>query len=95
MTEQEVPTTKPRGHRKSRTGVVVSDKMEKTVVVRIERLVKHPVYGKYVRRRVNYKVHDECNEARTGDTVLIEECRPLSREKRWRLKKVTTRAVVA
>ena len=81
-----------RGHRKTRTGVVVSDKMEKTIVVQIDRMVMHPIYKKYVRRRVKYKVHDERNEARVGDTVLIEECRPLSRHKRWRMKTITHRA---
>lgn len=81
-----------RGHRKSRSGVVVSDKMEKTLVVQIERMVLHPVYRKYVRQRVKYKVHDEQNQGRVGDTVLIEECRPLSRQKRWRLKSITLRA---
>jgi len=81
-----------RGHRKTRTGTVVSDKMEKTIVVQIDRMVMHPIYKKYVRRRVKYKVHDERNEARIGDTVLIEECRPLSRHKRWRMKTITHRA---
>ncbi|MBU0552698.1 30S ribosomal protein S17 [Myxococcota bacterium] len=81
-----------RGHRKSRSGVVVSDKMDKTLVVQIDRLVLHPIYRKYIRQRVKYKVHDERNQARVGDTVLIEECRPLSRHKRWRLKEITHRA---
>lgn len=81
-----------RGHRKTRTGLVVSDKMDKTIVVRVDKMVMHPIYKKYVRRRVKYKVHDERNEARTGDTVLIEECRPLSREKRWRMKSITSRS---
>jgi small subunit ribosomal protein S17 len=85
--------TTAQGHRKSRTGVVVSDKMQKTIVVQIERLVKHPVYKKYVRRRVKYKVHDEYNDARIGDTVVIEECRPLSKDKRWRLREIASRAV--
>lgn len=81
-----------RGHRKSRLGVVVSDRMDKTIVVQIDRMVMHPIYKKYVKQRVKYKAHDERNEARTGDTVVIEECRPLSRHKRWRLKQVTQRA---
>ena len=85
-------TTGERGHRKTRTGIVVSDKMDKTIVVQIDRMVMHPLYKKYVRRRVKYKVHDERNEARVGDTVLIEECRPLSRHKRWRMKQITHRA---
>ena len=83
-----------RGHRKTRVGVVVSNKMEKTVVVQIDTLVKHQVYHKYVRSRVKYKAHDEQNECKVGDTVLIEECRPLSKEKRWRVKEVTVRAAV-
>jgi small subunit ribosomal protein S17 len=78
--------------RKSRTGVVVSDRMEKTIVVQIDTRVMHPVYKKYVRKRVKYKAHDETNNAKMGDTVLIEECRPLSREKRWRLKDIIERA---
>lgn len=81
-----------RGHRKTRVGVVVSDKMDKTVVVQIDTLVKHYAYQKYVRRRVKYKAHDERNECKLGDTVLIEECRPLSKEKRWRVKEITGRA---
>lgn len=88
MSEQN----KQRGHRKNRQGVVVSDKMDKTIVVQIDRMVIHPVYKKYVRQRVKYKVHDERNEANVGDTVLIEECRPLSRAKRWRLKSIAHRA---
>ncbi|MCB9547414.1 MAG: 30S ribosomal protein S17 [Myxococcales bacterium] len=87
MSEQ----TAERGHRKTRQGLVVSDKMDKTVTVQIDKLVMHPVYKKYVRQRVKYKVHDERNEARTGDTVLIEECRPMSRHKRWRMKAITHR----
>ena len=86
-------TTTTRGHRKSRKGVVVSDRMEKTCVVQMDRMVMHSVYKKYVRQRVKYKVHDERNEATVGDTVLIEECRPLSRHKRWRLKTITEKAV--
>jgi len=77
---------------KTRTGVVVSDKMEKTIVVQLDKLVMHPIYKKFVRRRVKYKVHDEANEARVGDTVLIEETRPVSRHKRWRVKAITHRA---
>ncbi len=88
-----VESASERGHRKSRSGLVVSDKMEKTIVVQVDKMVMHPMYRKYVRRRVKYKVHDERNEARAGDTVLIEECRPLSRDKRWRLKAIANRAV--
>jgi small subunit ribosomal protein S17 len=64
-------------------GVVVSDKMEKTVVVRVERRVQHPVYKKFIRRSKKYLAHDELNEAKIGETVRIVECRPLSRRKRW------------
>jgi small subunit ribosomal protein S17 len=67
------------------TGMVVSDKMQKTIVVSIERLVKHATYGKYVRRRNKFKVHDEKNEAKVGDVVRFMETRPLSKDKRWRL----------
>ncbi|HEU4941246.1 MAG TPA: 30S ribosomal protein S17 [Candidatus Eisenbacteria bacterium] len=67
------------------TGTVVSDKMQKTIVVSIERLVKHATYGKYVRRRNKFKVHDEKNEAKVGDVVRFMETRPLSKDKRWRL----------
>ncbi|MDR2611946.1 MAG: 30S ribosomal protein S17 [Deltaproteobacteria bacterium] len=70
------------------TGVVVSDKMDKTVVVLVNRLVKHPVYKKYIRRRAKFMAHDERNVARLGDTVEIIQSRPLSRLKRWRLIKV-------
>jgi len=77
---------------KTRQGVVVSDKMDKTIVVQIEKKVMHPIYKKFVRSRVKYKVHDETNEARVGDTVLIEETRPLSRQKRWKIKSITHRA---
>ena len=73
-------------------GVVVSDKMDKTVTVRVDRMVKHPLYGKYVRRSTKYHVHDENNECHTGDTVLIEEGRPVSKSKSWRLVEVVERA---
>jgi small subunit ribosomal protein S17 len=77
-----------RGHRKTQVGVVVSDKMEKTVVVRVDRLVKHSVYSKYIKRSVKYKVHDEQNSSKTGDRVQIIECRPMSKDKRWSLKQI-------
>lgn len=73
-------------------GVVISDKMDKTVVVISVRLVKHPVFHKYVRKNVKYKVHDEKNESKTGDTVLIIEARPMSKEKRWRMLEILERA---
>jgi len=74
--------------RKRLTGKVVSDKMNKTRVVIVERLVKHPLYGKYYKHRTKCYVHDEKNESRVGDVVLIEETRPLSKLKRWRLVKI-------
>jgi small subunit ribosomal protein S17 len=77
-----------RGHRKSQLGVVVSDKMDKTVVVKVDRLVKHQVYSKYIKRSVKYKVHDEQNVCKVGDRVQIIECRPLSKDKRWSLKQI-------
>jgi len=77
-----------RGHRRTQVGVVVSDKMDKTVVVRVDRLIKHPVYNKYIKRSVKYKVHDENNSCKIGDRVQIIECRPLSKDKRWNLKQI-------
>jgi small subunit ribosomal protein S17 len=81
-----------RTSRKTRVGMVVSDKMAKTVVVSIERRVEHPVYGKMVRRTKKLKAHDEQNEAKTGDTVRIMETRPLSKDKRWRVVEIIERA---
>ena len=75
-------------------GRVVSNKMNKTISVSVERLVKHPTYGKYVRRTTKLLAHDENNECRAGDTVAIAECRPLSRHKAWRLVRVIERAPV-
>ncbi|HEX9851284.1 30S ribosomal protein S17 [Candidatus Deferrimicrobium sp.] len=80
-----------RGARKKKVGTVVSDKMEKTVVVRVERLVPHDVYKKYVRRRENFKAHDEQNEFRVGDRVEIVETRPMSKDKRWRVARLIER----
>ena len=70
------------------TGVVVSDKMDKTVVVLVNRLVKHPIYKKYIRRRAKFMAHDERNAAKLGDTVEIIQSRPMSKLKRWRLTKI-------
>jgi small subunit ribosomal protein S17 len=81
-----------RGTRKVRTGVVVSDAMEKTVVVRISSQVRHPLYGKTVRRSTRLKAHDEEQSARVGDTVRVVETRPLSKSKRWRVVEVVERA---
>jgi small subunit ribosomal protein S17 len=84
----EQPTTKQR----ERQGLVVSDKMDKTIVVQVSVVKPHAEYKKVVRRTSRLKAHDENNEARTGDTVLVRECRPLSRDKTWRLIKVLQRA---
>ena len=81
-----------RNARKVRTGTVVSDKMQKTVVVAIDRRVAHPVYGKMVTRTKRVKAHDEENSAKTGDTVRIMETRPLSKDKRWRVVEIVDRA---
>ncbi|MFN3567558.1 MAG: 30S ribosomal protein S17 [Caldimicrobium sp.] len=82
------------GKRKEMIGVVVSDKMDKTVVVMVERLIKHPLYGKYIKKRKKYMAHDEHNSCKIGDKVLIEETRPLSKKKRWRVKEILERAKV-
>ena len=76
-------------------GEVVSTKMNKTITVRVDRLVQHPVYKKYIKRSSKFLAHDEGNECKEGDTVAIEACRPLSKRKSWRLQKVIERAVVA
>jgi small subunit ribosomal protein S17 len=81
-----------RGRRKVRTGVVVSDKMEQTVVVRIASSVRHPLYGKIVRRSTKLNAHDAAGEAHTGDTVRIMETRPMSKTKRWRVVEVVEKA---
>ena len=82
----------PRGRRKVRTGFVVSDAMQKTIVVRIATQVRHPLYGKIVRRSTKLTAHDEENTAHVGDLVRIAETRPLSKTKRWRLIEVLERA---
>ena len=81
-----------RGARKTRVGLVVSDKMQKTVVVAVDRRVPHPVYGKMVTRTTRLKAHDEENSAKLGDTVRIMETRPLSKDKRWRVVEIVERA---
>ena len=80
-----------KGERRTLTGRVTSDKMDKTVVVAVERSFQHPLYGKVVRRQKKYVAHDENNEAREGDMVSIEECRPMSRTKRWVLGQILER----
>ena len=81
-----------RNLRKERTGVVVSDKMDKTVVVAVERKEKHPLYGKFVRKTTKFVAHDEKNECGVGDTVLIMETRPLSKTKNWRVVNIVEKA---
>ena len=81
-----------RGYRKTRTGIVVSDKMDKTVVVAVRTKVRHPLYGKMVNKTTKFKAHDENNECGIGDTVRIMETRPLSKDKRWRLVKIIEKA---
>ncbi len=94
-TEMAQPTTAPvrtRGARKTREGLVVSDKMDKTVVVAVEDRFKHPLYGKVVRRTNKLKAHDEQNAAGVGDRVLLMETRPLSATKRWRIVEILEKA---
>ena len=81
-----------RGNKRTIKGVVISNKIDKTIVVKAERLVKHPVFHKYVRKHVKYKAHDEQNLSKLGDTVLIIESRPLSKEKRWRMLEILEKA---
>lgn len=89
MTEQVAAKKK-----RTLTGKVISNKPNKTVTVLVERKVKHPVYGKFVRRSTKYHVHDENNECNMGDTIVIEECRPMSKTKSWRLVSIEERAAV-
>ncbi len=84
--------TRVQGKRKTKVGRVVSDKMDKTIVVSVERLARHPLYKRVIRLTTKFKAHDETNDARVGDTVRIEESRPLSATKRWRLTEVVQRA---
>lgn len=81
-----------RGRRKTRTGKVVSDAMDKTITVAVESTVRHPLYKKTIKRTAKFKAHDEANEAKTGDTVQIMETRPLSKTKRWRVVEILERA---
>ena len=80
------------GTKRTLIGQVVSDRMDKTMTVLVERRVKHPLYKKYIRRRTKFHAHDEANECNLGDTVSIEQCRPLSKTKSWRLREVMERA---
>jgi small subunit ribosomal protein S17 len=81
-----------RNDRKERVGKVVSNKMQKTITVAVDRKVKHPIYGKFVNRTTKFKAHDEANTAGIGDTVRIMETRPLSKDKRWRLVEILEKA---
>jgi small subunit ribosomal protein S17 len=81
-----------KSNKRTIKGVVISDKMDKTIVVKAERLVKHSVFHKYVRRHDKYKAHDEQNQCKTGDSVLIIEARPMSKDKRWRMLEILERA---
>ena len=92
MSEQTTESTEVRGRRKVREGLVVSDKMNKTVVVAVEDQVKHPLYGKVMRRTSKLKAHDEQNACGVGDRVLIMETRPLSATKRWRVVEILEKA---
>jgi small subunit ribosomal protein S17 len=92
MTQSTAGDTAARGQRKTKVGRVVSDKMDKTIVVSVERLTRHRLYKRVIRLTTKFKAHDEANEAHVGDTVLIEESRPLSATKRWRLLEVVQRA---
>jgi small subunit ribosomal protein S17 len=91
-TEKDTVTQTDRNYRKVREGLVVSDKMDKTVVVTVEDRVKHQLYGKVLRRNVKLKAHDEANEAGVGDRVLVQETRPLSATKRWRVVEILEKA---
>ena len=92
MSEQMIETSGSTRRSKALVGRVISDKMNKTITVLVDRRVKHPLYKKYVRRNSKLHVHDESNECRLGDTVSIEQCRPLSKTKAWRLQEVLERA---
>ena len=89
---EENTNTIVRGYRKSRTGIVVSDKMDKTVVVAVRTKVRHPLYGKMVNKTTKFKAHDENNECGIGETVRIMETRPLSKDKRWRIVDIIEKA---
>jgi small subunit ribosomal protein S17 len=92
MSEQEGSVQGSKRRAGSLTGQVVSDRMDKTITVMVERRVKHPLYKKYMRRKSTLHAHDENNECRTGDIVSVEQCRPLSKTKSWRLQTIVERA---
>ncbi len=91
-TDSSTPATEVRNARKQRVGVVSSDKMNKTITVRVERRMQHPLYGKFITRHKKLTAHDENNEAGEGDLVRIMETRPLSKQKRWRLVEIIEKA---
>ncbi|MBI3324961.1 MAG: 30S ribosomal protein S17 [Candidatus Omnitrophica bacterium] len=93
--EPAPPASASRSVRKTRLGVVISDRMKKTIVVRVDRLARHAVFSKVVKRSVRFKAHDETNQARIGDVVKIMETRPLSKDKRWRLVEIVRRGGTA
>jgi small subunit ribosomal protein S17 len=95
MSENTTTENTATRNRRRLTGRVIRDKMNKTVTVRVDRMVRHPLYGKYVRRSTNYHAHDENNECHTGDTVLIEESRPISKSKSWKVARLVERATGA
>ena len=84
---------KDRGKKRQLTGRVVSDRMNNTAVILVERLVKHPFYHKYIRRRAKFSAHDKDNSCRIGDKVVITESRPISKTKRWRVSEITEKAI--
>lgn len=92
MAEETTPATPVRNMRKTRVGLVTSDRMDKTITVSVERRIQHPLYGKYIKRHKKLTAHDEKNECGIGDTVRIMETRPLSKNKRWRLVEVIEKA---
>jgi small subunit ribosomal protein S17 len=92
MSAEGNTTAIDRNLRKERIGQVVSNKMDKSIVVAVERKIKHPIYGKFIRKTTKFMAHDEKNEAGPGDTVLIMETRPLSKRKRWRLVEIIEKA---
>ena len=92
VTTPNETTQEQRNARKMRVGLVVSSKMDKTITISIERQVKHPIYGKFVKKTTKLHAHDEANDANEGDTVRIQETRPLSKTKRWRLVEIVERA---
>ena len=93
MTGKNTTDAAGEARRVTKIGVVVGDKMDKTVVVRVERKVLHPMYLKYIKRSSKFHAHDEANECRVGDSVLIEESRPISKLKRWNVKEIISRAL--